>query len=130
MRRKAEILLSAKGIGPVSASIFVPELPELGSLDRKKIAALVGVAPWNADSGNKLGKRRILGGRRRVRCKFYMATLVAVHANPVLARFYQRVLANHKEKKVAIVACRRKFITILNAMVIDNQPFRYQASMA
>jgi len=130
MRRKAEIVLSAKGIGPVSASIFVAELPELGSLDRKKIAALVGVAPWNKDSGTKLGKRRILGGRRTVRCTFYMATLVAVHTNPVLSRFYQHLLANNKEKKVAIVACMRKFITILNAMVRDNQPFRYQASMA
>jgi transposase len=130
MRRKAEIVRSAKGIGPVTASIFVAELPELGSLDRKKIAALIGVAPWNRDSGRKLGKRRIHGGRRTVRCTFYMATLVAVHTNPVLSRFYQRLLANNKEKKVALVACMRKFITTLNAMVIDNQPFRYQSSMA
>jgi transposase len=129
MKRKAEIVLSAKGIGPVTASIFVAELPELGILDRKKIAALVGVAPWNKDSGKKLGKRRILGGRRSVRGTFYMATLVAVHTNPVLSRFYQHLLANNKEKKVALVACMRKFITILNAMVRDNQPFRYQASM-
>jgi transposase len=130
MKRKAEIVLSAKGIGPVTASIFVAELPELGSLDRKKIAALVGVAPWNQDSGRKFGKRRILGGRRTVRCTFYLATLVAVHTNPVLSRFYQHLLANNKEKKVALVACIRKFITILNAMVRDNQPFRFQASMA
>jgi transposase len=129
MKRKAEIVLSAKGIGPVTASIFVAELPELGILDRKKIAALVGVAPWNKDSGKKLGKRRILGGRS-VRGTFYMATLVAVHTNPVLSRFYQHLLANNKEKKVALVACMRKFITILNAMVRDNQPFRYQPSLA
>lgn len=130
MKRKAEIVLSAKGIGPVTASIFVAELPELGSMDRKKIAALVGVAPWNQDGGRKLGKRRILGGRRTVRNTFYMGTLVAVHTHPVLSRFYQHLLANNKEKKVALVACMRKFITILNAMVRDNQPFRYQASMA
>jgi transposase len=130
MKRKSEIILSAKGIGPVTASNLVAELPELGSLDRKKIAALVGVAPWNNDSGNKRGKRRIRGGRSMIRNTFYMATLTAVHFNPVLISFYQRLLANKKEKKVALVACMRKFITILNAMVRDNQPFRYQASMA
>jgi transposase len=108
----------------------VAELPELGQLDRKKIAALVGVAPRNIDSGKKKGKRRIRGGRAAVRRTFYMATLTAVHFNPILASFYQRLLANKKEKKVALVACMRKFITILNAMVRDNQPFRYQISMA
>jgi transposase len=130
MKRKSEIVLSAKGIGPVTASNLVAELPELGSLDRKKIAALVGVVPWNDDSGKKHGKRRIHGGRSMIRRTFYMATLTAVHFNPVLALFYQRLLAKNKEKKVALVACMRKFITILNAMVRDNQPFRYQASMA
>jgi len=130
MKRKSEIVRSAKGIGPVTASNLVAELPELGTLDRKKIAALVGVAPWNDDSGKKHGKRRIRGGRSMIRRTFYMATLTAVHFNPVLALFYQRLLAKNKEKKVALVACMRKFITILNAMVRDNQPFRYQASMA
>lgn len=130
MKRKSDIVRSAKGIGPVTASDLVAELPELGQLDRKKIAALVGVAPWNSDSGKKIGKRRIRGGRAAVRRTFYMATLTAVHFNPVLAAFYQRLLANKKEKKVALVACMRKFITILNAMVRDNQPFRYQISMA
>jgi transposase len=130
MKRKSEIVRSAKGIGPVASSDMVSSLPELGSLDHKKIAALVGVAPWNSDSGKKTGKRRIRGGRGEIRRTLYMATLTAVHFNPVLKEFYQRLLARNKSKKVAIVACMRKFITILNAMVRDNQPFRYQLSMA
>ena len=130
MKQKSEIVRSAKGIGPVASSDMVAGLPELGTLDRKKISALVGVAPWNSDSGKKKGKRRIRGGRAEIRSTLYMATLTAVHFNPVLKAFYQRLLANHKPKKVALVACMRKFITILNAMVRDNQPFRYQHSMA
>jgi transposase len=130
MKRKSEIVRSAKGIGPVASSDLVAGLPELGTLDRKKVSALVGVAPWNRDSGKKRGKRRIRGGRPEIRRTLYMATLTAVHFNPVLKVFYQRLLANRKPKKVALVACMRKFITILNAMVRDNQPFRYQQSMA
>jgi transposase len=130
MKRKSDIVRSAKGIGPVASSDMVASLPELGSLDRKKIAALVGVAPWNSDSGKKTGKRRIRGGRGEIRRTLYMATLTAVHFNPVLQAFYQRLLKRNKAKKVAIVACMRKFITILNAMVRDNKPFRYQISMA
>jgi transposase len=130
MKRKSDLVRSAKGIGPVTASDLVAELPELGQLDRKKIAALVGVAPWNNDSGKKQGKRRIRGGRAAIRKTHYMATLTAVHFNPVMMAFYQRLLSRNKEKKVALVACMRKFITILNAMVRDDQPFRYQISMS
>jgi transposase len=130
MKRKSDIVRSAKGIGPVTASDLVSELPEIGQLDRKKIAALIGVAPWNSDSGEKISKRRIRGGRAAIPRTFSMATLTAVPFNPVLASFYQRLLANKKEKKDALVACMRKFITILNAMVRDNQPFHYQISMA
>lgn len=130
MKAKSEIVQSAAGIGMVTASTLVAELSELGTLDRKKISALVGVAPLNNDSGKKRGKRRIHGGRREVRSVLYMATLVAVRYNPVIKAFYEHLLARNKEKKVALVACMRKMITILNAMVRDNQPFRYQASMA
>jgi transposase len=130
MKRKSDIVRSAKGIGPVASSDMVAGLPELGALDRKTVAAIVGVAPWNSDSGKKTGKRRIRGGRGEIRRTLYMATLTAVHFNPVLKAFYQRLLAKNKPKKVALVACMRKFITILNAMVRDNQPFRYQISMA
>jgi len=130
MKAKSEIVQSATGIGIVTASTLVAELSELGALDRKKISALVGVAPLNNDSGKKHGKRRIHGGRREVRSALYMATLVAVRYNPVIKAFYERLLARNKEKKVALIACMRKMITILNAMVRDNQPFRYQSSMA
>lgn len=104
MKRKSDIVRSAKGIGPVAASEMVSGLTELGILDRKKIAALVGVAPWNNDSGKKHGKRWIRGGRAEIRKVLYMATLTAVHFNPVLRAFYLRLLANNKAKKVALVA--------------------------
>lgn len=130
MKAKSDIVQSATGIGMVTSSTLVAELSELGTLDRKKISALVGVAPLNSDSGNKRGKRRIHGGRREVRGALFMATMVAVKFNPVIKAFYERLLARNKEKKVALVACMRKLITILNAMVRDNQPFRCQASMA
>jgi transposase len=129
MRAKVQLIRSATGVGPVTASILIAELPELGSLDRKQIAALVGVAPLNNDSGKMRGKRRIRGGRHNIRCTFYMATLVAVHYNPLLKPFYERLLARHKEKKVALIASMRKFLTILNAMVRDNRPFLYQLPM-
>jgi transposase len=130
MRAMIQIVRSATGIGPITASCLVAELPELGSLDRKQIAALVGVAPLNNDSGSKHGKRRIRGGRQDVRTTFYMATLVAVHHNPVLKPFYERLLARNKVKKVALIASMRKFLTILNAMVRDNRPFLYQLPMS
>jgi len=123
-RTKSELLRSAPGVGPVLSRILISDLPELGKLDRKKIASLVGVAPFNKDSGHFRGKRRIKGGRANIRSVLYMATVCAVRWNPVLRDFYQRLISYGKEKKVAIVACMRKFLTILNAMVRNMQPFR------
>jgi transposase len=122
-REKEELLRSAKGIGPVNARSLLVELPELGKLDRGEIAALVGVAPFDFESGNFKGKKIIQGGRMHVRNALYMATLTASRWNPVIRPFYERLLARGKEKKVALVACMRKFLVILNAMVRDNAPF-------
>lgn len=112
----ASALASVPGIGTASVAVLVAELPELGKLDRRRIAALVGVAPMNRDSGNMRGQRSIWGGRADVRRALYMATLVAVRHNPVLKTCYHRLLAAGKRKKVALVACMRKLLTILNAM--------------
>jgi len=117
---KKEILLSAPGAGNTLTYTILADLPEIGSLNGKEIAALVGVAPMNRDSGKMRGKRRIKGGRAGVRTTLYMATLSATLCNPVIKTFYDRLLAQGKMKKVAITACMRKFITILNAMVRDN----------
>ena len=122
-REKEAILRSAKGVGPVLCAKLLSGLPELGQLNRKKIAALVGVAPFNDDSGRKRGKRRIQGGREDVRHVLYMATLAAARSNPVIKPFYQHLLKQGKLKKVALVACMRKFLTILNAMIRDMRPF-------
>lgn len=116
-KEKAVILRSVSGVGPVTTSTLLAELPELGTRNRKQIAALVGVAPINKDSGPKRGKRRVFGGRASVRRTLYMATLVATRTNPVIRAFYQRLLAVGKEKKVALTACMRKLLTILNAMI-------------
>jgi transposase len=121
---KSDLLRSAPGVGPVLSKTLISDLPELGHLDRKKIASLVGVAPFNKDSGHFRGKRRIKGGRANIRSVLYMATVSAIRYNPVLNVFYHRLLSYGKEKKVAIVACMRKFLVILNAMVRDMQPFR------
>jgi transposase len=99
------------------------DLPELGLYSRQKIAALVGVAPFNKDSGRMRGKRRVKGGRSSIRSILYMATLSAIRYNPVIQPFYQQLCSRGKEKKVAIVACMRKLLTILNAMIRDNQPW-------
>ena len=99
------------------------ELPELGRLNRKKIAALVGVAPFNRDSGNFRGKRMIAGGRSHVRTVLYMAAVTAARSNPVIRALYQRLLAAGKAKKVALIACLRKLLTILSAMMRDNVRF-------
>ena len=127
-QEKDQILRSVKGIGPITSSILLSDLPELGQLDRKKIAALVGVAPFNDDSGRRRGQRRIKGGRASVRQVLYMATMVASRYNPVLRTFYQRLLASGKKKKVALVACMRKLLTILNAMLRDMTPWRAPAT--
>jgi transposase len=127
-KEKEQILRSAKGVGRITASILLSDLPELGQLNRKKIAALVGVAPFNNDSGRRHGPRRVKGGRSSVRNVLYMAAMVASRFNPVIKRFYQRLVAAGKKKKVALVACMRKLLTILNAMIRDMSPWKSPAS--
>lgn len=123
-RDKENLLRSAPGVGPVLTLTLLAELPELGTLDRKQIAALVGVAPLNRDSGRMRAKRRVWGGRAQVRAVLYMATLVATRYNPLIRAFYQRLILAGKEKKVALTACMRKLLTILNAMIKHRTPWR------
>jgi len=115
-----ELLTSAKGVGKVLAYTLISELPELGKLNRKEIAALVGVAPMNRDSGGYKGKRFIRGGRHKVRTVLFVSMLSAIQCHPTLKPMYQRLIAKGKPKKVAIVACMRKQLTILNQMVKTN----------
>jgi transposase len=128
-QEQTEILGSAPGVGRVTCATLLAELPELGKMDRRKIASLVGVAPMNFDTGKKRGYRKTKGGRGGVRSVLYMATLVATRRNPVIRAQYQQLLKRGKEKKVALTACMRKFLTILNAMLRDQQPF-HCASLA
>ncbi len=116
-QERENLLRSVPGIGPVVTLTLLAGLPELGTLDRKQIAALVGVAPLNRDSGVLRGRRTVWGGRGPVRTALYMATLVATRFNPVIRRFYQRLCSAGKPKKVALVASMRKLLTILNAML-------------
>jgi transposase len=120
LRRRNEILTSVKGVGRLTAAVLIAELPELGTIGNKQIAALVGVAPFNRDSGNWRGERHIGGGRYSVRCALYMAALVAVRFNPALQSFYRRLRDAGKPAKVALVAAMRKLIIILNALVRDD----------
>ena len=120
-RETARRLTTVPGVGAVTASTLLADLPQLGQLNRQKIAALVGVAPFNHDSGKRKGKRRIFGGRASVRSVLYMATLSATTHNPVIKSFYQRLLAKGKLKKVALTACMRKLLVILNTMVKSEQ---------
>jgi len=113
----ADLLQSVPGVGPVMSRTLLADLPELGTLSRRQLAALVGMAPFNQDSGRRRGRRTCWGGRAPVRTALYMATLVATKYNPVMAACYHRLLAAGKRKKVALVACMRKLLTILNAMV-------------
>ena len=119
-REKDDLLRSCKGIGPTTSHTMLASLPELGTLSRHRIAALVGVAPFNSDTGKYRGQRHVQGGRIDVRCVLYMATLAAIRSNPVIRAFHQRLIAAGKAKKVAITACMRKLLTILNAMVRTN----------
>jgi transposase len=119
-RQRRDLLLSAKGVGNVLAYTLMSELPELGTLNRKEIAALVGVAPMNRDSGSYQGKRYIRGGRHRVRTVLFVSMMSAIQCHPKLKPAYERMVANGKPKKVALVACMRKQLTILNAMVKNN----------
>jgi transposase len=123
-REKDDLLQSFKGVGPVMATTCLADLPELGLLNRKQIAALVGVAPFNCDSGKMHGKRAIWGGRACVRNVLYMATLSATRHNPVIRAHYQHLLAAGKQKKVALIACMRKVLTILNAMLRTGKPWQ------
>lgn len=119
-REKIELLESVKGVSDVTARSLVALLPELGKLNRRQVSALVGVAPLNRDSGKQTGRRSVWGGRSAVRSTLYMATLSAISWNPVIKAFYERLVARGKRKKVALVACMRKLLTILNAMLRDG----------
>lgn len=123
-QQKVEIFTSAQGVGDVTALTLVAKMPEMGLVNRQEIAALAGLAPLNHDSGRYRGKRRTFGGRSAVRSALYMATLSATRCNPVIKEFYERLLDNGKEKKVALTACMRKLLVILNAMARDQQPWR------
>ena len=123
-REKRDILLSMPGIGPVVVNTLLGDLPELGELNHKQISALTGVAPFNRDSGQLRGKRRIRGGRASVRTTLFMAVLTSVQHNPVIKRFYQRLVAQGKHKKVALTACIRKMIIMLNAMLRDGKKWQ------
>ena len=125
-REHEELFKPVKGVGPQLLRSLCAGLPELGKLNRQKIAALVGVAPYNCDSGSLRGQRHCWGGRADVRSALYMATLSAVRYNPVIAAFYTRLLKAGKAKKVALIACMRKLLTILNAMVRDRSAWNEQ----
>ncbi|KSV18397.1 transposase [Dehalococcoides mccartyi] len=126
---KDQILRSAPGVGPALSATLLSGLPELGTINRKKIAALVGVAPLNRDSGKVHGRRSVWGGRGSVRVVLYMATLVAVHHNPVIGRFYERLCTAGKNKKMALVACMRKLLTILNSMIKYHTSWNQRVSL-
>jgi transposase len=129
-RAKDELLQSAPGVGDVLSRTLLADLPELGSLSRREIAALVGVAPFNRDSGKMRGVRSIFGGRAPVRHVLYMATLSAVRRNPVLAAAYAKLRKAGKPPKLALTACMRPLIVILNAMIKNNTPWRQNALTA
>lgn len=126
---KDEILRSVPGVGRITTYTVLADLPELGTLNRKQIAALVGVAPFNHDSGRRRGKRRTKGGRTTVRNVLYMATLTAIRVNPVIKTFYERLVKAGKEKKVALTACMRKLITILNAMLRQSKTWQVESTI-
>jgi transposase len=126
-QQKDKILQSVKGIGFVTSVSLLADCPELGKLNRHQIAKLAGVAPLNRDSGKQRGARHIFAGRAQVRAKLYMATLTAIRCNPLIKAFYQRLLARNKIKKVAIVACMRKLLTIINVMVRENNLWNVKA---
>ncbi len=126
-RTKERVMRSVPGVGPVLSATLLANLPELGELSRGQIAALAGVAPFNRDSGTLKGKRTVWGGRRRVRAALYMAALVASRYNPVIKDFYQRLCSMGKPKKVALTACMRKLLVILNSMVKQGREWQPNA---
>ena len=123
---KDDVLQSIPGVGPVLARTMLGQVPELGTLGPKPLAALIGVAPFNRDSGTLRGRRPVYGGRAEVRAVLYMGALVATRHNPVIKTFYERLLAAGKAKKVALTACMHKLLTIMNAMVRDLKPWQPQ----
>lgn len=123
-KENESLLKSVPGVGPVLARTLLAELPELGKLTHKRLCALVGVAPFNRDSGQRRGKRETWGGRASVRATLYMGALVATRYNPIIKEFYERLLAAGKPKKVALVACMRKLLSILNALMRDRASWR------
>ncbi len=123
-QQRDTILQSVPGVGPVTARMLIAELPELGAGSRQQISTLVGVAPINRDSGKQRGQRMIFGGRSRVRSALYVAALVGKKYNPVLKACFERLLAKGKKKKLALVACMRKLLTILHAMIRNNEPWK------
>ena len=124
LKQKRDLLQSVPGVGKVLSATLIAQMPELGKCDRKEAAALIGLAPFNHDSGKKQGKRRVRGGRTFVRNVLYMATLAAIRFNSVIKSMYARLFKAGKEKKVAIVACMRKLLTILNAIVRSQLPWQ------
>ena len=127
-QQKLKLLTSVPGIGEVVAVTLISSLPELGKISHKSISYLVGVAPLNKDSGKFRGKRRIWGGRAKIRCVLYMATKVAIRFNPVINAFYERLLKKGKLKKVALTACIHKLLILLNAMMSKNQAWQPQSA--
>jgi transposase len=123
-RRRMSLLTSVPGVGAVTAAGLLAELPELGSMNRGQAAKLVGLAPFNRDSGALRGKRMIGGGRSQVRRSLYMATIVATQHNRLIRRHYQQLLARGKAKMTALVACMRKLLLILNAIIKNQTPWR------
>lgn len=128
LQEKDRLLQTTPGVGPTLSATLLTQLPELGTLNRHQVAALVGVAPLNHDSGLMRGKRAVWGGRGRVRNALYMATLVATRYNPVIRSFYRRLCAEGKVKKLALIACMRKLLTILNSMLKHHSPWNCQVT--
>jgi transposase len=123
-REKEDLLASVPGIGPTIARTLIAELPELGTLDRRQVAALAGLAPWTRQSGQWRGRRFIGGGRSSVRAALFIGAMVAARFNPTLRDFHQRLIAAGKPKKVALIALARKLLTILNAIIRDRKPWQ------
>jgi len=122
-RQRLKLLTSVPGVGAITAAALMADLPELGTLNRREVARLAGLAPINRDSGTMRGKRMIGGGRATVRKGLYMATLVATRHNPIIRQFYQQLLARGKAKMTALTACMRKLLLILNAILKENKPW-------
>ena len=127
-KEKDKIIQSVPGVGPILSITLLADFPELGTLNRKQIAALGGVAPFNRDSGKMRGKRTIWGGRGVVRTATYMAAFAAIRCNPLLTSFFNRLVAAGKPRKVALVACMRKLLCILNAMLKNRTRWTYYSS--